>query len=208
MGSIRKICTKESIHAAGVKPITGVKVTEIKEHTVIGQKEDNVVTFPCDYVVMTGVAKRDGTALKKACYEQHIGYYEIGDAGMARQAINATREAFDIALSFDRPGEHEYASKPKKVVFATGVTGTMGQETMKQLLSRNNRFLVRVLARPSEKNIALMQKYTCPSLEVIWGDMADYDTVKRGVDGADYVLHIGAMVSPAADQYPECQPLY
>ena len=207
MGSIRKICTKESIHAAGVKPITGVKVTEIKEHTVTGQKEDNVVTFPCDYVVMTGVAKRDGTALKKACYEQHIGYYEIGDAGMARQAINATREAFDIALSFDRPGEHEYASKPKKVVFATGVTGTMGQETMKQLLSRNNRFLVRVLARPSEKNIALLQKYICPSLEVIWGDMADYDTVKRGVDGADYVLHIGAMVSPAADQYPE-QTLY
>ncbi len=207
MGSIRKICTKESIHAAGVKPITGVKVTEIKEHTVIGQKENNAVTFPCDYVVMTGVAKRDGTALKKACYEQHIGYYEIGDAGMARQAINATREAFDIALSFDRPGEHEYASKPKKVVFATGVTGTMGQETMKQLLSRNNRFQVRILARPSEKNIALMQKYICPSLEVIWGDMADYDTVKRGVDGADYVLHIGAMVSPAADQYPE-QTLY
>ena len=203
MGSIRKICTKESIHAAGVKPITGVKVTEIKEHTVIGQKENNAVTFPCDYVVMTGVAKRDGTALKKACYEQHIGYYEIGDAGMARQAINATREAFDIALSFDRPGEHEYASKPKKVVFATGVTGTMGQETMKQLLSRNNRFQVRILARPSEKNIALMQKYICPSLEVIWGDMADYDTVKRGVDSADYVLHIGAMVSPAADQYPE-----
>lgn len=48
-----------------------------------------------------------------------------------------------------------------------------------------------------------MKKYACPSLEVIWGDMADYDTVKGGVDGADYVLHIGAMVSPAADQYPE-----
>ena len=37
--------------------------------------------------------------------------------------------------------------------------------------------------------------------------MADYDTIRKGVDGADYVLHIAAMVSPAADQYPE-QTLY
>ena len=43
----------------------------------------------------------------------------------------------------------------------------------------------------------------CPSLEVVWGDMVDYDTIKKCVDGADYVLHIGAMVSPAADKYPE-----
>ena len=33
--------------------------------------------------------------------------------------------------------------------------------------------------------------------------MADYDTIKKCVDGCDYVLHIGAMVSPAADKYPE-----
>ena len=39
--------------------------------------------------------------------------------------------------------------------------------------------------------------------EIVWGDMADYDTIRKCVDGADYVLHIGAMVSPAADQYPE-----
>ena len=33
--------------------------------------------------------------------------------------------------------------------------------------------------------------------------MADYETIKKCVDGSDYVLHIGAMVSPAADKYPE-----
>ncbi len=43
----------------------------------------------------------------------------------------------------------------------------------------------------------------CPALEVVWGDMSDYDTIKKCVDGCDYVLHIGAMVSPAADKYPE-----
>ena len=33
--------------------------------------------------------------------------------------------------------------------------------------------------------------------------MADYETIKKCVDGSDYVIHIGAMVSPAADKYPE-----
>ena len=79
-------------------------------------------------------------------------YTSIGDAGMARRALNAVREAFDAALNFDKEEEYKYVSKPKKVVFITGATGTMGQETMKQLLSRNNRFKTRILARPSEKN--------------------------------------------------------
>ncbi len=110
-----------------------------------------------------------------------------------------------MALNFDRPEEHAYVSRPKKLVFVGQRYD--GQETMKQLLARNNRFKVRILARPSEKNRKLLRKYRCPSLEIVWGDMADYDTIRKCVDGADYVLHIGAMVSPAADQYPE-QTLY
>lgn len=35
------------------------------------------------------------------------------------------------------------------------------------------------------------------------GDLGNYEDIKKLVDGADYVLHIGAMVSPAADKYPE-----
>ena len=85
----------------------------------------------------------------------------------------------------------------------TGATGTMGQETVKQLLARSPRFKVRVLVRPSDKNRALLKKMAHPMLEVVWGDMADFACVKRCVAGSDYVLHIGAMVSPAADKYPE-----
>ena len=57
---------------------------------------------------------------RKKCNEMGIGYYEIGDAGMARRALNATREAFDAALNFDKPEEHAYVSRPKKLVFVTG----------------------------------------------------------------------------------------
>lgn len=91
----------------------------------------------------------------------------------------------------------------KKLVFLTGATGTMGGETMKQLLDRKDRFDVRILARDSEKNRNLLKEYEGDNLEIVWGDMTDYDTIKKCVDGADYVLHIGAMVSPAADRFPE-----
>ena len=79
----------------------------------------------------------------------------------------------------------------------------MGQETLKQLLARSSRFQVRALIRDSKKNRTLMKKYACPSLEIVWGDMADYDTILKCVTGSDYVLHIGAMVSPMADDFPK-----
>ena len=122
---------------------------------------------------------------------------------MARRAINATREAMDAALTFDREDVHRDVSKPKKLVFITGASGMMGGQTLKQLLARPNRFKVRALLRPSDKNRVFAKKHMCPALEVVWGDMSDYDTIKKCVDGCDYVLHIGAMVSPAADKYPE-----
>ena len=43
----------------------------------------------------------------------------------------------------------------------------------------------------------------CPTLEVVYGNMVDYDTILKCVTGADYVLHIGAMVSPMADNFPK-----
>ena len=41
------------------------------------------------------------------------------------------------------------------------------------------------------------------NIEIIYGNLKDRELVDRWVDGADYVLHIGAMVSPLADRYPE-----
>jgi 2,4-dienoyl-CoA reductase-like NADH-dependent reductase (Old Yellow Enzyme family)/thioredoxin reductase len=204
MGTTRKICVKENIYASGITPITEVEVTEIKEGKVIGIKNEEKVSYPCDYVVMAvGSKSRDGKELEDACRENGVAYFAVGDAAMARKALNATREAFDVAMTFDDPKVNAEALKPKKVVFVTGGTGIMGKETLKQLLSRSSRFKVRAIARPSEKNKEIMKKFACPSLEVIWGDMADYDTILKGVTGADYVLHIGAMVSPAADKYPK-----
>jgi len=204
MGMARKICVQENIYALGIDAQTEVTVTAIEEGKVIGQKNGETVEYPCDYAVMAiGSRSRDGKELETAARKIGAGYMVIGDAGMARKAINAVREAYDAARTFDDPTVYSYITKPRKIIAVTGVTGTMGQETLKQLLDRGNRFRVKAFARPSEVNKKKMKKFAGPNLEIVWGDLANYDDIKRLVDGADYVLHIGAMVSPAADKYPE-----
>ena len=92
----------------------------------------------------------------------------------------------------------------KKIIFLTGATGTMGEEGLKQILSRSDRFNLRVLVRPSAKNKAFMSRYEHDTaLEIVWGDLCCYDDILRCVTGADYVLHVGAFVSPEADKLPQ-----
>lgn len=91
----------------------------------------------------------------------------------------------------------------KKTVCVTGPTGTMGMATMRELSRRLDRFDVVALARPGRKNRRKLAPFIDMGIRVIWGDLLDYGSVCRAVADADFVLHIGGMVSPAADYYPE-----
>ena len=92
----------------------------------------------------------------------------------------------------------------KKTVFLTGATGNMGWAGFQELYARKERFNIRVLARDSRKNRRKLAKYVDdPAVSVVWGDLTRYEDVLSGVTGADYVLHVGGMVSPAADYFPE-----
>lgn len=204
IGSVRKVCVMEEIHTKGIKLQTGVTVTEIKDGCVIGTREGETVEVPCNYaVVAIGSRSNDTSELEEACRREGVAFVKVGDALRARRALNATFEAQEAAIKLDDPQYHAIISAPPKTVFVTGGTGKMGIETVKQLLARKPKFIVRMLARSSDKNKALVKKLADPYLEVVWGDMQDYDTMLKGVTGADYVLHIGAMVSPAADKYPK-----
>lgn len=91
----------------------------------------------------------------------------------------------------------------KKTVFITGGTGNMGWAAVQEMLKHPNDINIKMLARKSKKNeeklAGLMAK---PNVQVVWGDLGDYDSILEGVTGADYVLHVGGMVSPAADWKP------
>ena len=89
----------------------------------------------------------------------------------------------------------------KTTVFLTGATGTMGWAGLQELLAHKENYVIRVLARPSNKNKVLLAPIQS-DLEIIWGDLRNYDDVLRGVTGADIVLHVGGMVSPKADYQP------
>jgi nucleoside-diphosphate-sugar epimerase len=92
----------------------------------------------------------------------------------------------------------------KKTVLLTGATGNMGWAGFQELYKKKDRFNITVLARPSKKNKQLLGQYEFdPAVKLIWGDLTDYSDVLAAVTGADYVLHVGGMVSPAADYYPE-----
>lgn len=101
------------------------------------------------------------------------------------------------AIRYSKKGEKSM----KKKIFLTGATGTMGWAGLQELVKRADRFDITVLARPSRKN----QKKLAPLMDrirVVWGDLTRYEDVLKATEGADYVLHVGGMVSPSADYFP------
>lgn len=91
----------------------------------------------------------------------------------------------------------------KKTVFITGATGVMGRASLDAVLARGD-CRVRLLVRDSIKNLKLMRPYMeAKSVEIVWGDLLDASAVRNAVGDADIVLHMGGMVSPMADRFPE-----
>src|SRR5574344_1676492 len=89
----------------------------------------------------------------------------------------------------------------KKNILLTGATGTMGSAGLHELLQRTDRFNITVLARQSETNRKKLSLFA-DKIHIVWGDLTKYDDVLEATKGADYVLHVGGMVSPAADYFP------
>ena len=91
----------------------------------------------------------------------------------------------------------------KKTVFLTGASGHMGWAGFKELYSKKDKLNIVLLLRDSEKNRKKFANYlNDPSVKIVWGDLKKYDDVLKCVEGSDYVLHVGGMVSPSADYYP------
>ena len=92
----------------------------------------------------------------------------------------------------------------KKRVLLTGATGVMGTAVLQELLARSEQFDLTLLVLPSCKNRRKMKVYaSLENVRIVWGDLRNYDDVLSAVAGADYVLHVGGMVSPKADHDPE-----
>lgn len=90
-----------------------------------------------------------------------------------------------------------------KRIFLTGATGVMGAHGLKELTTSPDNYEITVLARENPKNRKKLDPFIRKGVKVIWGDLLDKKAVAEGVGNADIVLHVGGMVSPAADWFPE-----
>lgn len=87
-------------------------------------------------------------------------------------------------------------------VLLTGATGTMGRFALEELLRADVH--VRALVMPKDRARPVVERMqTLGPLEVMAGDLTDYASVRDAVQGCDFVVHIAALVSPAADENPE-----
>lgn len=92
----------------------------------------------------------------------------------------------------------------KKTVFLTGACGGMGFQGLTRMLKDGDSYNTLVLVRDSEKNRNMLKPYMAlGNLEVVWGDLNDYDTVYNCVEKSDLILHVAAFVSPQADYNPQ-----
>jgi dihydroflavonol-4-reductase len=71
--------------------------------------------------------------------------------------------------------------------FVTGATGFIGAHVARQLSERGDQVVA--LVRSPDKATDLREQ----GAELIEGDLSDVDAIKRGVDGAEAVFHIGAV---------------
>lgn len=91
----------------------------------------------------------------------------------------------------------------KKTVMLTGASGHMGFHGFKELYAKKDKFNLVLLLRGSEKNRVKFKDFeNDPSVRIVWGDLTNYEDVLNAVTGSDYILHVGGMVSPAADWKP------
>ncbi|MFF2842469.1 NAD-dependent epimerase/dehydratase family protein [Paenarthrobacter sp. NPDC057981] len=95
-------------------------------------------------------------------------------------------------------------NKVRTRVLLTGATGNWGRATLRELSSRADSMTVVALSLPGDKDKAALAEFSSmENLEVVWGDLTDYATVEACIARVDVVLHVGAVVSPLADENPE-----
>lgn len=94
----------------------------------------------------------------------------------------------------------------KKFVALTGASGNMGVATVKALAESDSVGKIRMLLldKPRERRLARdWQHRYGERVEILFGDMYNYDDCVRLVDGVDYVFNLAAVIPPSSDKSPE-----
>ncbi len=84
----------------------------------------------------------------------------------------------------------------------TGASGAMGEQTLRELMSSDKGYKVKILLLNDPENNAFKRKALRlygSAVQVVTGDLTEFEDCKRLVEGTDYVLHVGALIPPRSD---------
>ncbi|WXG43675.1 MAG: NAD(P)-dependent oxidoreductase [Promethearchaeati archaeon SRVP18_Atabeyarchaeia-1] len=85
-------------------------------------------------------------------------------------------------------------------ILLTGAYGNVGSYVVKELLRQG--YDTRTFDLRTPRNEEAAAEYV-RRIEAVWGDLRDIKSVRRAVKGADYVLHLGAIIPPLSDADPD-----
>ncbi|MFX0011004.1 MAG: NAD-dependent epimerase/dehydratase family protein, partial [Candidatus Hermodarchaeota archaeon] len=90
----------------------------------------------------------------------------------------------------------------KKKILLTGASGTVGIEVFNLIWNRKHNYDITLLLRNSKKNRKKFRRFES-KINIVWGDLVNYDDVKKAVDENEIILHVAAVLPDIAIINPD-----
>ena len=90
----------------------------------------------------------------------------------------------------------------KRNILLTGASGTVGSEVLKQLYQHRNSFNITVFdikSKKTERSFFAFKNH----IEILYGDISNYNEIRKVCFNKDCVIHLAAVIPPYADDFPE-----
>lgn len=90
----------------------------------------------------------------------------------------------------------------KKNILITGASGSVGIKVFHEFYARKDKYNITLFLRGSKKNKKLFKNYI-EELNIVWGDLRNYNDVEKAVANQDIVLHLAAVIPVSEESNPE-----